>query len=404
MNIMRAFFRHLLGGVLSHHILSRSILVMLLATGSSQALEMSDSQREELLRIAPGLELTEELVQQLRAIVYDSSLSVDERIQAMQQLTGFSPAEPLKRKLCVWDIAGRSGPIYGAARDQAIMLLEYGIDIDLHAYTNEGVLSQDLQAGICDAALMTGLRGRLFNRFAGSIDAVGAVPSETHMRMLLQVLADPRMADKMESGEYVILGLAPAGAAYVFVNDRAINSLAAAAGKRVAVLDYDETQARMVAQVGATPVATDIAQAPNRFNNGVVDVLPAPLVAYEVMELYRGMSPDGGIVDYPLAQITMQLIGRRDKFPTEIAQLVREAFFEGYDEIMMHLRAEEEKVPERWWIAVPEEDKQEYEVMMQEARLQLREEGYYDPEMLRLQRRIRCRIEPGRYECANPLE
>ena len=385
-------------------VLASLLFTALLGTQHASAIEMTDAQRAELLRLAPGLELTPALAEQLRAVVYDTNLSVDERIRAMQKLTGFSPQQPLKRKICVWDIAGRSGPIYGAARDQAIMLLEYGIEIELDAYTNEGVLSQDLQAGRCDAALMTGLRGRLFNRFAGSIDAIGAVPTETHMRMLLQVLAHPRMAPNMESGEYVILGLAPAGAAYVFVNDRSINSLAAAAGKRVAVLDYDETQARMVAQVGATPVATDIAGAPNRFNNGVVDVLPAPLVAYEIMELYRGMTPNGGIVDYPLAQITMQLIGRRDKFPTEIAQLVREAFFEGYDQIMEQLRAEEAKVPDHWWIPLPPEDRREYEVMMQEARLQLLEEGYYDPEMLRLQRRIRCRLESDRYECANPLE
>lgn len=381
-----------------------ALFVLTLTSGGIGAVEMTDAQRQELLRAAPDMELTPELVEQLRELVYDQSLTVDERIRAMQKMTGFSPAEPIRRSICVWDIAGRSGPIYGAAKDQAIMLLEYGIEIDLEAYTNEGVLSQDLQSGICDAALMTGLRGRLFNTFAGTIDAVGAVPTEQHMRILLQVLAHPDMADKMESGEYVVLGLAPAGAAYVFVNDRSINSLAAAAGKRVAVLDYDPIQAQMVSQIGATPVSTDLAGAPNRFNNGVVDVLPAPLVAYELMELYRGMTPDGGIVDYPLAQITMQLIGRRDKFPTEIAQLVREAFYEGYDQIMEQLRSEEAKVPDHWWIELPEEDKREYEIMMQEARLQLRSEGYYHPEMLTLQRRIRCRLEPERHECANPVE
>src|SRR5690606_3700431 len=200
------------------------------------------------------------------------------------------------------------------------------------------------------------------------------------------------------------MGIAPGGAAYVFVNDRKINSLAKAAGKRVPVLDYDPTQARMVAQIGATPVASDIVSAPTKFNNGSVDVLPAPLVAYEVLELYKGLGENGGIIDYPLAQITMQLIGKEDKFPPEVAQLVREAFFEGYEEIMARLQEEADKVPDHWWVSIPDEDKQEYETMMQDARIQLRDEGYYSAEMLTLQRRIRCTVEPTRSECTNPVE
>ena len=172
----------------------------------------------------------------------------------------------------------------------------------------------------------------------------------------------------------------------------------------MAVLDYDPTQAEMVSQIGATPVASDIVSAPNKFNNGVVDVLAAPLVAYEVLELYKGMEPDGGIIDYPLAQITMQLIGRKDKFPNEVAQLVREEFYNSYHLIMERLEIEAEKVPEHWMIQIPQEDKQEYEIMMQEARLQLRKKGYYDATMLTLQRKIRCKLDASRAECSNPVE
>jgi len=305
----------------------------------------------------------------------------------MQKVAGFSMGEPLKRRICIWDIAGRAGPIY-----------------DIQAYTSESVVVEDLKAGVCDAALITGLRGRLFNKYTGTIDSIGGVPSDQHMKILLQVMASPKSADKMVSGEYVILGLASAGGAYVFVNDRAINTLANAAGKRVAVLDYDPTQAEMVSQIGATPVASDIVSAPNKFNNGVVDVLAAPLVAYEVLELYKGMSPDGGIIDYPLAQITMQLIGRKDKFPNEVAQLVREEFFNSYHLIKERLDQEAAKVPDRWWIEIPDADKREYETMMQEARLTLREKGYYDGDMLTLQRKIRCKLNPSKGECADPVE
>lgn len=341
---------------------------------------------------------------ELRARVYDTTLPLEQRVSAARVLLGYPEGEIIKRKVCIWDIAGRSGPIYAASQDQRSEVLQFGIDIDLVPYTSETVVAEDLKSGICDAALMSGLRARLFHRYAGSVDAIGAVPSDQHMRMLLKVLAHPQTADKMVSGEYVILGIAPAGAAYVFVNDKRINSLAKAAGKKVAVLDYDRTQAEMVARVGATPIASDIVSAPNKFNNGVVDVLAAPLVAYEVLELYKGMEPDGGIVDYPLAQITMQLVGRADRFPNEIAQLVREAFYTGYDRIMTRLGEETAKVPQKWWIPLPDADKLEYEVLMQQARLELREMGYYDKDMLTLQRKIRCKLDEARAECANPVE
>ena len=208
----------------------------------------------------------------------------------------------------------------------------------------------------------------------------------------------------MVSGQFVVLGVFPAGAAHVFVNDRAINTLAKAAGKKVAVLDFDPMQSKMIAGVGATPVATDITRAPGMFNNGVVDILAAPLLAYEVLELYKGMSPNGGIIKYPLAQITMQLIGRLDKFPNEAAQLIRESSFEQYERITGMVSKEEEKIPERWWIPIPERDMQAYDVMMREARLALRQLDYYDGDMLGLQRRIRCKFEPSRGECSDPTE
>jgi hypothetical protein len=370
----------------------------------AESLPMTDAQRAELAKVAPGLTITPALATKLRETAYNQSLSIPERVAAIRKLAGYPEGEMVKRTICIWDIAGRSGPIYAAAQDQRSQIMQYGVEVDMVPYTSESVLAEDLKSGRCDAALMTGLRARLFHRYSGTIDSVGGIPDEEHMRVLLQAVNHPKNADKMVSGEYVILGIAPAGAAYVFVNDRAISSLAKAAGKKVAVLDYDRTQAEMVSQIGATPISSDIVSAPNKFNNGVVDVLAAPLVAYEVLELYKGMTPNGGIVRFPLAQITMQLVGRSDRFPNEIAQLVREAFLQNYDLIMARLGEETSKVPARWWIDIPARDQQEYEIMMQQARLHLRDQGYYDAEMLSLQRRVRCRFDGSRAECVNPQE
>lgn len=379
-------------------------MVSLPLNGLANSLSLSPQLQRELAAIAPGTTLTPALAEALREIAFDQNRSLDERIEAMQKAVGFTPSQPLKRRVCIWDIAGRAGPIFQAAQDQQVRLQSYGVELELVPYTSESVLVDELQGGRCDAGLMSGLRARLFNQYTGTIDAIGALPSDEHMRTLLQVLAHPGSADRMVSNSYVILGIAPAGPAYIFVNDRAINTLGAAAGRRVAVLDYDEVQAEMVSQIGATPVPTDIVNAPNRFNNGTVDVLAAPLVAYEILELYRGMTPNGGIIRYPLAQISMQLIGRADRFPNEIAQLVREEFFNNYDYIMERLEAEYARVDDKWWIEIPEKDKLEYEELMREARITLRDQDYYSADMLNLQRRIRCRKDAARAECADGAE
>ena len=374
-----------------------------LLCSSLSAANLTQAQKQQLQTLLPGVTLNDSTLEKLEDVFYTREMPVRSRLKAISQMVGLDqmPAgSTLKRTICIWDIAGHNGPVFNAAMEQRALAVEYGINLDMVPYTNETVMVDEFKAGRCDAALMSGLRARQFNLYSGSVDAIGAVPSQKHMQTLLQVLSHPRQAGHMVQGDYVVMGIFPAGAAHIFVNDRSISSLAKAAGKRVAVLDYDETQAEMVAAIGATPVTTDIVSAPNKFNNGQIDILPAPLVAYELLELYKGMSPDGGVVDYPLTQLSMQLIGRLDKFPNEVAQLIREASFEAYPEVIKRIEQETRRVPDRWMIAIPDKDKREYEVMMQDARDALRAQEYYSADMLSLQRKIRCKFDPTRSECS----
>lgn len=308
-------------------------------------------------------------------------------------------AAPVDRRVCVFDIVGNVGPLMNAMRDWRAEALNWGVNVELRPYTNEAIAAEELQGGGCDAALLTGIRARNFHSYAGTIDSVGATPTMDHMRLLLQVLAHPQQASKLSSGTYGILGVAPAGAVHLFVNDREINNMSKAAGKRVAVLEYDPTQEILVSQVGASPVLSDITNFSTRFNNGSVDVIVAPLVAYGPLELHRGLSPDGGIIDYPLTQMTIQLVARNDRFSAEFAAKSREYFYDNIDTILAQVEQEEAQVDPKWWVPIPEEDKAEYEVMMAEAREQMQKLGYYDADMLALLSRIRCRLDDSRAEC-----
>lgn len=333
-------------------------------------------------------------MRKLSALLITALLSLSFPLQAAEQ-----------RKICVFDLIGNVGPVMGAMRDWQVAALEWGVDVELIPFTNEAIAAEDLKAGKCDAALITGIRARLFNTYAGTLDSVGGVPSMDHLRILLQVLSTPSSASAaLNNGTYEIMGIAPAGGAYIFVNDRKINSLAKAAGKKVAVLDYDKTQAKLVAQVGATPVASDITNFSTKFNNGVVDVIAAPLIAYNALELYKGLSPDGGIINYPLVQLTIQLVARADRFDEGVAQKSRKYFYDNLDRILEALNKEAAAVDKKWWVEIPEEDKQEYQLMMQQARLQMRDEGFYSAEMLTLERKVRCKLDGSNPECVNPVE
>lgn len=313
-------------------------------------------------------------------------------------------AAPLSRTVCVWDLAGNAGPTMAIMREWRTQALSWGLDARLVVHTNEGITAEELKAGQCDAAVVTDFRSRPFNQFTGTLNAIGAIPDYDHLRLVMQVLAHPQSADRMSQGPYSIMGIAPAGAAYIFVNDRAINTLAKAAGKKFAVLEHDPMQAQMVAQMGATPVASDVTNFSSRFNNGQVDIIAAPLIVYNPLELYRGLSPNGAIIDYPMLQVTLQLVARTDRFTPDIMQQSRQYFYSHYDQYVAMLEREASQVDPRWLEPIPEHERSEYEQTMLEARVRLRDQGHYDGDMLALQRRVRCRLDGSRSECTDPVE
>ncbi|MEK9765964.1 MAG: putative solute-binding protein, partial [Thalassolituus sp.] len=92
------------------------------------------------------------------------------------------------------------------------------------------------------------------------------------------------------------------------------------------------------------------------------------------------------------------------RIPNEVAQLAREEFVNNFDRIIERVNSLSGDIPEHLWIEIPVDEKAEYQTMMQQARIALRQHDYYDPTMLTLQRKVRCRFEPDHFECANPVE
>lgn len=301
--------------------------------------------------------------------------------------------------VCVFDFLGRMGPIYGIAKELKLLSKLDGLKFEVEAYTSERVASEDFISGKCSGLVATGLRTRQFNDFAGSIEAIGAATDYDIMRLALEDLQDPKFSPLLQNENYAIAGIIPVGKLFFFVNDRKINSLGAAAGKRVASMDYDKAQAKLIARAGASPVSSDVARFGSQFNNNAVDVIVAPAYAYKALELYRGLGKKGAVIDFPLSVLTYQIVVNKERFSEKEIQRIRALAHTKVDMAINAAINVERDIPPEKWMLLDDKAKAEYVVAMRDARVALRDEGVYDKNMLKLLRLKRCEVNPTDAEC-----
>lgn len=315
-------------------------------------------------------------------------------------LLGTATAVQAKQVICVFDLVGKSGDVYAVMKDYQLAAKNWGADIELRVGQNEAVIAEDFKAGKCDGISVTGMRGRQFNQFTGSLDAVGAIPDLNLAVKVMQGLASPMFAKKMLNGKYEVVGVIPVGDAFLLVNDRSINTVAKAAGKKIAVLDYDEAQKIMVQQIGAQAVSADVTNFGSKFNNGQVDIIGAPAAVFKPLELHKGLGTKGAIVNYPILQVTGNIIIRPDKFPAGYGQKSREWIKGELPRAFGILGKMKADIPTKYWMNIPAADKPGYQKMMRDARIDLTKRGVYDKSMMKLLWQFRCKQDPKNFECA----
>ena len=315
-------------------------------------------------------------------------------------IAAISAGTQAKQTICVFDIVGKSGDVYALMKDYQLAAKSWGADLELKVGTNEAVIAEDFKAGKCDGVSITGMRGRQFNQFTGSLDAIGAITDLKLAVKVMQGLASPTFAKAMVNGKYEVVGVIPIGDAYLLVNDRNINTVAKAAGKKIAVLDYDEAQKIMASQVGAQAVSSDITNFGAKFNNGQVDIIGAPAAAFKPLELHKGLGTKGAIVNYPILQVTGNLIIHPDKFPAGFGQKSREWVKAQLPRAFGILGKMKADIPQKYWMEVPAADKPGYQKLMREARINLTANGIYDKRMMKLLWQFRCREDAKNFECA----
>lgn len=303
------------------------------------------------------------------------------------------------KKMCVFDLLGANGPVFSYMKDYKIAALNWGVELELKPYTNERVAAEDFKSALCDAVIFTGIRARQFNSFTGSLDAIGALPTYQYLKSVITTVSSKKAAKLMLSDPYEVVGISPAGTAYMFVNDRSIDTVGELAGKRIAILDSDPAQQEMVSFIGGSAAGSSIATMYSKFNNGSVDVAFGPAIVYEAMELYKGLEPNGGVIDFSLAQLTMQILIRKTEFPENYGQQSREYVLSRFDVGMESVKKYESTIPKKYWVAIPEFDKPDYREVFRQSRMRLRDKGIYNGKMLKLMRMLRCKKEPQQSEC-----
>ena len=338
---------------------------------------------------------------ELRARSMDQGRTLQSRIRALKKLYSHMlvDGEIPPRMTCVWDVLGKQGPIYTATVDQSLRMKHYGITMDVTAYTNEQDVVDKLKSGECDTSIMSGVQAKQFNDFTGSIGALGGLPSRKHMKYLLQVLASTYTHKKMQQGDYHIVGVLPIGENYLFTHSEKKPTIKRTFRGKASIVANDASQKALFDAFGMKTIQQkNTAAAAGSYNLADVDVIMAPLVGYNMFNLATGLK-HGSIVDYPLSQMTLQVVSRVDTIPPEVGQFLREDLFVKLNMLYREVEKNSREVPREKMVKFSAREEKLLDRKIATIRQQITEEGGYHKGMMKLQRKIRCKIDKTRQEC-----
>ncbi len=306
--------------------------------------------------------------------------------------------------MCVFDLLGKAGESYKFLEEWALVSKKWGAQVQLISFQDEDLADKAFQNDKCDAVYMTSMRARTYNKFAGSIDALGGVPSNKIAQKAVEYVLDPRntkrMTTTLQGESYEVAGIGLIGSAYIFVKDRSLNTIEKAQGKKFAILHYDRAQRVMVERVGAVPVMSDISNFIKKFNTGEVDVVAAPAYAYKPLEIEKGLGSKGAMLNFPVVNVTADLIVRPERFPAQFGEQSRQWFLQKIPQSFAMVQRLEAAIPSKIKMQLSKEDKEKYQRLLREGRIDLTKQGIYDPGMMRVLKKARCTVERTNFECS----
>lgn len=316
----------------------------------------------------------------------------------------FSPLLQAKQNVCVFDLLGKAGESYKLMEEWALAAKAWDADINLTVYQSEEAVDKNFKTNKCDAAAMTTMRSREYNKFGGSIDALGGIPNNEIARRAINYALDKRNAKRLVSEKngvkYELAMITPIGIAYIFVKDRAMNTLEKGKGKKFAYLHYDLAQKVAVERVGAIGVPSDIFNFVKKFNDGEVDAIASPAYAYKPLEIYKGLGSNGAMFTYPVVNVTADLIIKPEQFPEGFGIKSREWAVKQLPSSFKKIEKMEAEIPAKYKLNVSKDDALRYQKLLREGRIELTKRGVYDPVMMSVLKKARCTVDRTNFECS----
>ena len=126
----------------------------------------------------------------------------------------------------------------------------------------------------------------------------------------------------------------------------------------------------------------------------------APAYAYKPLEIYKGISPNGGMFNFPVLQVTADFIIRPDQFPAGFGQKSRDWIKTQLPRANTIIGKMKADIPAKYWMQVPDGDKPGYQKLMRESRISLTKQGVYNKQMMKILWQFRCKNDPKNFECA----
>lgn len=302
--------------------------------------------------------------------------------------------------ICIFDLGGTSGDTYILMKDFALQSQKWGVPLQLSVYAEETEVIRAFQQQDCQGMVLTDIAARQFNRFVGSMNAVGAIPNYRVARAVYQTMLHPKLEPYMTEGRTEVAGVVPMGLVYSFSQDRQyVATLGNMMGKRIGVLDTDPLQSRLIKRIGAQPIPQKTSRYQKLFNQHLIDILPAPVVAYSALELEQGLGEKGGVSRFPLLLLSQVLIVDPSAFPQGYGQWGRGWMHAEVPRLLRQIDQHERSVPPRRWVDIPASDQLGYRRLMREMRVNFIQESIYDRKMLTLIKRVRCALNPQEFDC-----
>lgn len=336
-----------------------------------------------------------------------TSLSHNHQFPHPDNHAGFTVSDPTHR-VCVFDLVGTSGQHFSLMREwQRAALDGGGFRPALQAYTNRAMALEDFDAGKCDAAFIPADMDGMPLVPLASLSAFGAVTTRDQIKLLAEVLASEHpsvIRNYLVTGDYESMGLVFSGPAYLIVNGIANQASLGTLLEARNLAVSNSMQHRFASAFGAVSVPLAPETAAVRLNAGSIDGMLTPLLWIPLLELNRRQQ-SAGILHFPLYETAYALVSHKNAFSDEQKKWSREYVAISLLPLMESSIAAHQHALEK---ASPLKANYTMAANLSEVlrghRIEQRDAGYYDGNILSLMRRIRCKLDSQQAECANSVE